>query len=175
MKENSQNKSLGNLGENSDILLQPILFTREQYEELLRAISAYAMIKRSPDDPFKDPTGLGDYLMDQGVKFGFEKTKENEPDWFDDVEKELFEAMFEYTEQEMWHHLAHALADRDISAEIEDKTGLGEDELPSNMFMDAIAKRVHMYLKEFEKNGIDNVSVKCAGVDKVSLNIKNNN
>ena len=40
------------------------------------------------------------------------------------------------------------------------------------MFMDAVAKRVDMYLKEFEKNGIDNIKVLCKDADKSSLNIR---
>ncbi|HEY4508965.1 MAG TPA: hypothetical protein VJC13_01630 [Candidatus Paceibacterota bacterium] len=158
--------------QNNNSSLQPILFTREQYKELFRAISIYALIKQSSAMPYLDPTGLGDYIMQQGEKFGFGKVKENEADWFDEVEEEVFENIFNYAQGEMFHHLAHMLADRDISMEIEDGTGLSEDELPSSMFMDAVAKRVDMYLKEFEKNGIDNIKVLCKDADKSSLNIR---
>lgn len=157
---------------NSDLTLQPILFTKEQYKELLRAIATYALVKQSALVPYLDPTGLGDYVIEQGKKFGFEKVKMNQMDWFDEINDEVFQSMFQYTQDEMWHHLSHLLAQRDIRNEIGDATGLSESELPSDMFLDAMGKKVQMYLKEFEKNGINNVTVDCKGARKSSLNIK---
>ena len=149
--------------ENGDMALQPILFTKGQYKELLRAISAYALVKQSATVPYIDPTGLGDYVMEQGRKFGFDKVKMNQKDWFEEVNDEVFESLFQYTQEEMWHHLAHILAQRDVRKEIEDKTELSEKELPSDMFLDAMAGKVNLYLEEFEKNGINNVTVKYKG------------
>lgn len=68
--------------------------------------------------------------------------------------------------------LAHILAQRDVRKEIEEKTGLSEQELPSDMFLDAMAKRVQVYLKEFEKNGINNMTVKCKGGRVPALDIE---
>ncbi len=158
--------------EDDNFALQPILFTREQYKELLRAIGAYALVKQSATVPSVDPTGLGDYVMEQGKKFGFEKVKMDQMGWFDEVNDEVFQSLFQYTQGEMWHHLAHILAQRDVRKEIEEKTGLSEQELPSDMFLDAMGKRVQMYLKEFEKNGINNMTVKCKGGREPTLDIE---
>jgi len=57
-----------------------------------------------------------------------------------------------------------------IKEEIMAETGLSEAELPPDMFLDSMAKRVLLYLKEFEKNGINNLS--CPGVKKKLLKIK---
>ena len=148
------------------------MFTKEQYKELLRAISAYALIKQSAVLPHIDATKLGDYLMEQGGKFGFEKVNMNELDWFDEINDEVFEALFEYTQEEMWQHLANLLARRDVKTEIEEKTGLSEAELPPDTFLGAMGAKVEAYLKEFENNGMNNVRVDCAGADKNSLKIK---
>ena len=158
--------------ENNDTTLQPILFTEEQYKELLRSIGAYALLKQSSIAPSLDPTGLDDYVMSQGEKFGFEKIKIDETDWFDEINAEVFESLFRYSQEEMWQHLANMLAQRDVRNEIEDKTGLDEAELPSGMFLDAMAKKVQMYLKEFEKNGINNIIVTCKDNRVSSLDVK---
>jgi hypothetical protein len=158
--------------ENKESYLQPILFTKDQYKELLRAISAYALIKQSATLPHIDATKLGDYLIEQGEKFGFEKLNMNELDWFDEINDEVFEALFDYTQEEMWQHLANLLARRDVKNEIEDKTGLSPQELPPDTFLDAMGKKVEIYLKEFENNGLNNVSVNCKGINKTGLKIK---
>ncbi len=158
--------------ENDGMALQPMLFTKEQYKELLRAISAYALVKQSSAVPYIDPTGLGDYVMEQGKKFGFEKVKMDQMDWFDEINDEVFNSLFEYTQEEMWHHIAHILAERDVRSEIEGTTGLSEKELPSDMFLDAMAGKIHRYLTEFEKNGINNVTVNCKGGPISSIDIE---
>lgn len=158
--------------ENNDSSIQPILFTKEQYKELLRAIGAYALLKQSSVVPNVDPTGLGDYITEQGTKFGFERAKMDDMDWFEEINDEVFDSLFQYTQDEMWQHLANILARRDVKNEIGDKTGLSEDELPPDMFLDAMGKKVQMYLKEFEKNGINNVRVDCKGADKSNLKIR---
>ena len=155
-----KNKNL----ENSASVMQPILFTKEQYKELLRAFASYALVKQSSILPDSETARLGDYIIDQGEKFGFEKIKMDEMDWFDQINDEVFEALFQYTQEETWQHLANLLASRDARDEIEEKTGLSAGELPEDMFMDSMAKRVQIYLKEFEKNGINNLT--CNGISK---------
>lgn len=147
--------------ENEELALQPILFTKGQYKELLRAVSAYGLIKQSSIVPSLVSGQFGDFLISQGKKFGFNKISMTKADWFDEVNDEVFEALFQYTQEEMWQHLAHLLAHKDVRNEIEDKTGLSDKELPTDMFLDAVAVRVQMYLKEFEKNGIKNITVSC--------------
>jgi len=157
--------------ENNGLALQPILFSKEQYKELLRAVGAYGLIKQSSVVPSLASGQFGDFLIEQGKKFGFEKISMDEIDWFDEVNDEVFEALFQYTQEEMWRHLAHLLAQRDVRNEIGDKTGLSEGELPSDMFLDAMAVKVQMYLKEFEKNGIKNITVSCKGAHLSPLQI----
>lgn len=157
--------------EDDELALQPILFTKEQYKELLRAVGAYGLIKQSSTVPSLVSGQFGDFLINQGKKFGFDKISMNEMDWFDEVNDEVFEALFQYTQEEMWQHLAHLLAQRDVRNEIGDKTGLSEDELPSDMFLDAMAKKVQIYLKEFEKNGIKNITVSCKEAQVLPLQI----
>lgn len=147
--------------ENDELALQPILFTKEQYRELLRAVGAYGLIKQSSVVPSLVSGQFSDFLIAQEKKFGFDKISMTKMDWFDEVNDEVFEALFQYTQEEMWQHLAHLLAHRDVRNEIEDKTGLSDKELPTDMFLDAVAVRVQMYLKEFEKNGIKNIAVSC--------------
>ncbi len=158
--------------ENVGSTLQPILFTKEQYKELLRAIGAYYLVKQSEVMPRLDPTGLGDYVIEQGKKFGFEKIKMDQMDWFDEINEEVFESLFQYTQNEMWHHLANILAQRDVRREIYGKTGFSDAELSADTFLDAMAKKIQMYLKEFEKNGMNNVSVVCKDVPKSNLDIE---
>src|SRR3989344_8704151 len=150
-------------GEDSGLALQPILFSKEQYKELLRAVGAYGLVKQSSIVPSLASGQFGDFLIEQGKKFGFEKISMDKMDWFDEINDEVFEALFQYTQEEMWQHLAHMLAQRDVRNEIDDKTGLSVSELPSDMFLDAMAMRVQMYLKEFEKNGIKNITVSTKG------------
>ena len=157
--------------ENNELALQPILFTKEQYKELLRAVGAYGLIKQSAVVPSLASGQFGDFLIDQGEKFGFEKVSMDEMDWFDEINDEVFESLFQYTQEEMWQHLAHLLAQRDVRSEIDDKTGLSESELPSDTFLDAMAIKVEMYLKEFEKNGIKNITVSAKGAHLPSLQI----
>src|SRR3989344_358036 len=158
-------------GEDSGLALQPILFSKEQYKELLRAVGAYGLIKQSSVVPSLVSGQFVDFLIEQGKKFGFEKISVDEMDWFDEINDEVFEALFRYTQEEMWQHLAHLLAQRDVRNEIDDVTGLSENELPSDMFLDAMAGKVQMYLKEFEKNGIKNITVSCKGTRLSSLQI----
>lgn len=155
-----------------DLALQPILFSKEQYIELLRAVGAYGLIKHSSVVPSLASGQFGDYLIEQGKKFGFEKVKMDRMDWFDEINDEVFESLFQYTQDEMWHHLANLLAHRDVKNEIGDKTGLSEKELPPDMFLDAMAGKVHMYLKEFEKNGTKNMTVLCEGSRLSNINIE---
>src|SRR3990167_2920405 len=164
-------KDASSKGEDNGSLLQPILFSKEQYKELLRAVGAYGLIKQSSVVPSLVSEQFGDFLIEQGKKFGFEKVSMDEMDWFDEINDEVFESLFQYTQEEMWQHLAHLLAQRDVRSEIEDKTGLSDNELPSDMFLDAIAGKVQMYLKEFEKNGIKNITVSCKGTSLSSLQI----
>lgn len=79
---------------------------------------------------------------------------------------------FKYTQEEMWPHLANLLAQRDVKNEIGDATGLSEKELPPDIFLDAMARKVHMYLKEFEKNGIHNMTIVCKGGRISNIEIK---
>lgn len=72
--------------------------------------------------------------------------------------------------QFMWKDLAYLFARRDAVAEIDEKMGLLEEELPPETFPDSMAKRVRMYLKEFQKNGINNLE--CSNVKKNFLKVK---
>lgn len=150
--------------------LQPILFTKTQYKELIRAFSAYTLIKQSSIMPDSETAKLFWYIIEQGNKFGFEKSKTDEMQWFSEINDEIYEALFQYTQEEMWHHLANLFARRDAKKEIMEKTGLSEKELPPDMFLDSMAKRVQIYLEEFEKNGINNIN--CSGISKKLLKIK---
>ena len=157
--------------EHNGLALQPILFTKNQYKELLRAVSAYGLVKQSAVIPSLASGQFGDFLIEQGKKFGFDKISMNKMDWFDEINEEVFEALFQYTQEEMWRHLAHLLAQRDVRNEIDDATGLSESELSSDMFLDAMAGKVQMYLKEFEKNGIKNITVSCKNAHTSPLQI----
>ena len=97
---------------NNELTLQPILFNKEQYKELLRAVGAYGLIKQSAVVPSLASGQFGDFLINQGKKFGFEKVSTDEMDWFDEINDEVFEALFEYTQEEMWPHLAHLMSRR---------------------------------------------------------------
>ena len=153
-----------------DFAMQPILFTREQYKELLRAFGTYALVRQSSILPDSKTATLFDYIIGQGKKFEFERKKMSDERWFEEINDEIFNDLFEYTQEEMWENLANLFARRDAVAEIEEKTGLSQEELPPDMFMDSMAKRIVLYLKEFQKNGINNVI--CPGVQKNLLKIK---
>ena len=165
MKKKKTEKKIG-----EDFAMQTILFTREQYKELLRAFGTYTLVKQSSILPDSETAKLYAYIIDQGKKFEFEKIKMDDMDWFEEINDEIFEALFQYTQEEMWQHLANLFARRDAIREIEEKTGLSRKELPLEMFLDSMAKRIRMYLKEFEKNGINNVI--CPLVQKNLLKIK---
>ncbi len=164
--KNAKNKSK----ESDNFAMQPILFTREQYKELIRAFSAYILIKQSSIMPDSETARLFGYIVEQGGKFGFERARMDEMEWFEEINDEIYEALFQYTQEEMWHHLANLFARRDAKNEIMEETGLSEMELPPEMFLDSMAKRIRIYLKEFEKNGINNLT--CSNIKKKLLNIK---
>ena len=160
-------------GVDSDFAMQPILFTRDQYKELLRAFSAYTLLKQSSILPNSETARLYQYIIEQEKKFGFEKVKMDEMDWLDEINEDVYEALFQYTQEETWQHLANLFARRDVKMEIEEETGLSEDEVPPEMFLDSMAKRVGMYLKEFEKNGINNLI--CPNIKQKLLKIEETN
>lgn len=157
-------------GRGIDFEMQPILFTKDQYKELLRAFGAYTLLKQSSILPDSETARLYGYIVEQGKKFGFEKIKMDEMDWFEEINDEVYEALFQYTQEEIWQNLANLFARRDAIKEIEEETGLSEEELPPDMFLDSMAKRVYMYIKEFEKNGINNLT--CPNIQIKLLNIK---
>ena len=94
----------------------------------------------------------------------------DEMDWFEEINDNIYESLFQYTQEETWQHLANLFARRDAIKEIEDETGLSPEELPPEMFLDSMTKRIRMYLKEFEKNGINNLD--CSNVPKKLLKIR---
>jgi len=155
---------------NDTFEMQPILFTKDQYKELLRAFGAYTLLKQSSILPDSETARLYGYIVEQGKKFGYEKDKMDEIDWFEEINDEVYEALFQYTQEEMWQHLANLFARKDAINEIEEETGLSEEELPPDMFLDSMAKRIQIYLKEFEKNGINNLV--CSDISKKLLRIK---
>lgn len=155
---------------NDTFEMQPILFTKDQYKELLRAFGAYTLLKQSSILPDSETARLYGYIVEQGKKFGYEKDKMDEMDWFEEINDEVYEALFQYTQEEMWQHLANLFARKDAINEIEEETGLSEEELPPDMFLDSMAKRIQIYLKEFEKNGINNLV--CSDISKKLLRIK---
>jgi hypothetical protein len=168
MKKKNKKIKISKIGE--DFAMQPILFTREQYKELLRAFGAYALVKQSSILPDSETARLFDYIIGQGKKFEFEIKKLSDWQWFEEINDQVFNDLFEYTQEEMWEHLANLFARRDVVAEIEEKTGLSEAELPPDMFLDSMAKRIVLYLKEFQKNGINNLE--CSNVKKNLLKVK---
>ena len=91
-------KDASSKGEDNGSLLQPILFSKEQYKELLRAVGAYGLIKQSSVVPSLVSEQFGDFLIEQGKKFGFEKVSMDEMDWFDEINDEVFESLFQYTQ-----------------------------------------------------------------------------
>lgn len=167
-----QSRKIGAAKDLGEFALQPILFTGEQYKELLRAVSMYTLVKQGGVLPYTDPTRLMDSVLKQGEKFEFEKSKMDEMKWFQVINDEVFNALADYTEDEMWQVLAQMLAHRDVAHEIGEATGLSEEEMPPDMFFDGMMKRVAEYLKEFEKNGINNVSVAPKNFRKNILKIK---
>lgn len=160
----------GEVKKGTDFGMQPILFTREQYKELLRAFGTYTLIKQTSIIPDPETGRLYNYIIDQGKKFGYEKNKIDEWDWFEEINDEVYESLFQYTQEETWHHLANLFARKDIINEIEEETGLSKEELPPDMFLDSMGKRIQIYLKEFEKNGINNII--CSNIPKKLLKIK---
>ena len=54
--------------------LQHILFSKEQYQELLRLFSLYALVKQKSPTPLLTTEEFGRYIYSQGGKFGFEKS-----------------------------------------------------------------------------------------------------
>lgn len=154
----------------SNLVMQTILFSREQYKELLKAFGTYALVKQSSILPDSETERLFNYIIEQGKKFEFEKKKLSAEQWFEEINDSIFNDLFEYTQEEMWNHLANLFARRDAIKEIEEKTGLSKEELPPDTFLDSMAKRIQIYLKEFEKNGINNVI--CSNVEKNLFKIK---
>jgi len=146
------------------------LFTKEQYKELIRAFSTYTLIKQSSILPDSEVAKLFGHIVEQGKKFGFEKNEMDEMEWFEEINDDIFENLFQYTQEEMWRHLAGLFARKDAKEEIMNETGLSEEELPPDMFLDSMAKRIQIYLKEFEKNGINNLV--CSGIKRNYFNIK---
>ena len=142
----------------NDTNLQPILLTKEQYKELLRAINTYAFVKQSGSIPDLKSAELGAYLMDQGSKFGFEKEKMDKMEWFDQINDEVFGALFDYVQEEVWRNLASVLASRDTKREFEDR-GIPHEKASTDDFLDATGVKVQKYLKEFEQNGVKNLSL----------------
>lgn len=141
--------------------LQPILISKEQYKELLRAVAAYQLMKQASAVPDRKTAEIGAYIIEQGNKFGFEKIKINEMDWFDQINEEVFELLFEYSQEEMWQHLANMLAHRDAK---EGARGLDknliDEETKGDLYFDIMGHRVQKYLKEFAQNGPKNIIVK---------------
>lgn len=166
----NQNKKIKTDKIDENFTMQAILFTREQYKELLRAFGMYALVKQSSTLPNLETAKLFDYIVEQGKKFEFERKKLSDEQWFEEINDQIFNDLFEYTQEEMWENLANLFARRDAVAEIEEKTGLSEEELPPEMFLDSMAKRIVLYLKEFQKNGINNVE--CLNVKKNFLKVK---
>lgn len=137
--------------------LQPIFLSKDQYQELLKAISMYALVKQASPVPAIASEEFGDYIMGQGNKFGFEKAKTNDMDWFEKVNEEVFEALFHYSQHEAWEHLANRLAHRDAKIATGASGNILDKEMQSDLFLDIMGKRLEIYLDEFSKNGIKNV------------------
>ncbi len=141
--------------------LQPILVTKDQYKEILRALAAYQLIKKVSTVPDFKTAEVGAYIIEQGNKFGFEKVKMGDMDWFDEINEEVFELLFNYSQEEMWQHLANMLAHRDA------KEGAGgldknliDEETKGDLYLDMMGHRVQKYLKEFAQNGPKNITVR---------------
>ena len=137
--------------------LQHILFSKEQYQELLRLFSLYALVKQKSPTPLLTTEEFGDYIYKQGGKFGFEKSKMDDMDWFEKINNDVFESLFHYSQHEAWEHLANRLAHRDATEASNNTNSIMDKEMKEELFLDIMAKRLEFYLDEFSKNGIKNL------------------
>ena len=137
--------------------LQHILFSVEQYQELLRLFSLYALVRQKSPTPMLTTAEFGDYIYKQGDKFGFDKSKIDDMDWFEKINEDVFESLFHYSQHEAWEHLANRMAHRDATEASNNPDTILDKKMQEDLFLDIMAKRLEFYLDEFSKNGIRNL------------------
>jgi hypothetical protein len=155
--KNKKNKK-EEMGESS--VMQPILFTSGQYREMVKAFNTYSVLLRNVITPKSEIIKLFAYAISQSEKFGFEKLKEMESDWFEKIGNESNEIIYEYEQDNMWRNMAVLFARKDALKEIQEKTGLPREKLPEDMPLEKMDERIAVYLKEFAENGIQNIICK---------------
>ena len=144
----------------NDSELQSILLSKDQYLELLKATSMYALVKEASLNPLHSGREFADYVYDQGKKFGLEKTMATDMEWFEKVTDDVFESLFDFSEQQSWEHFAANLARRDAKIATGATEETMDNEMQTDLFFDIMGKREQAYLEEFGKYGIKNVEVK---------------
>ena len=147
-------KSLKN---NSD--LQPIFLSKEQYQELLRLVALYGLVKQASPTPTLIAGQFGDYILKQGEKFGIEQSKMDEMEWFQKITEDVFDSLFHYSQHQAWEHLANRMAHRDARQATDGTEKTLDEQMQSDLFLDIMGKQLEVYLDEFSKNGIKNLKL----------------
>ncbi len=122
-------------------------------------MTAFSLMKQDVSNSVFSTNEVAEYIMNQGKKFGFEKSGMTDMEWFETISDEVFDVMFHYSQSEAWEHLANRLAHRDAQMSANSTKNNIDDDMHSELFMDIMAKKLEFYLDEFAQNGVNNVMV----------------
>ncbi|MEI6123160.1 MAG: hypothetical protein WCQ95_05965 [Bacteroidota bacterium] len=133
--------------------------SQDQYKELLKLIYIGDWVVDEPENIVLND--LVQHIFSKSKDAGLEKMVEfdNELELFMpsmDFDEEVIDIVDDYEEECFWDHLIYRLADRDIHAKLGEKA----DSMTMEEKIDMLDPVTEKYVKEFEKNGLDNVVIK---------------